>query len=194
MNLSPCRAHLGRCLIGLVGSAVLGFVFQVDLCASSIAAETETVSDLKPINALAQVECIMPDGRALQVSNADQNAPATVKDDAINCRLREGETIFIIAFPKTGLIDRLTFINENATACGQLKIAVSNSRLRADSPAWTAVAGAIPFARKRLFNLSMLGVEAKFVKVSFQVQKPDNMTGLSIDPRQFRRVATVVAN
>ena len=67
------------------------------------------------------------------------------------------------------MLDRFTFVNENAAAEGELEIAVSNSALAADSPAWTAVDGAIPFVRKRLFNLSMIGVEARYVKLSFRV-------------------------
>jgi hypothetical protein len=194
MNLSLFRAHLGRCLIALLRCALLDFAFQLDLGASPIATETETSTDLRPIDALAQIECVMPDGRVVRVSNADRNGPATVKNDAISCQLREGETVFIIAYPKTRVLDHLIFINENAAACGLLKIAVSDSPLPADSPGWTTVDGAIPFARKRLFNLSMLGVEAKYVKLSFEVHKPDNMTGMSIDPRQLHRMATVAMN
>jgi len=64
---------------------------------------------------------------------------------------------------------RFTFLNENADACGELRIAVSDSQLPADSPKWTEVDGIVPFAHKRLFKLSMLGVETKFVRLSFKV-------------------------
>lgn len=130
--------------------------------------------------AATEIQCITPDGHVSPVSSAPQpaqNAPATIKDDdSISCPLREGQTVFIIAFPKIALLDRLTFVNENAAACGELNIAVSNYRLPADSPSWTAVDGAIPFARKRLFNLSMIGVEARYVKLSFRVQKPGEIS------------------
>lgn len=145
----------------------------------------------KPIRPVAEIECITPDGHASPLSTAPQpaqNAPATIKDDdTISCPLREGETVFIIAFPKIALLDRFTFVNENATACGELSIAVSNYRLPPNSPSWTAVDGAIPFVRKRLFNLSMIGVEAKYVKLSFRVQKtgnvPNPVAGLKGDLR-----------
>ena len=88
-------------------------------------------------------------------------------DDTISCPLQGGDTTFVIALPKAALIDRLTFVNENATARGDLKIAVSNDRLPANSAKWTEVDGVIPFARKRLFNLSMLGVEANYVRLFF---------------------------
>src|SRR5437764_14862266 len=37
------------------------------------------------------------------------------------------------------------------------------------APKWTEVDGIVPFAHKRLFKLSMLGVETKFVRLSFKV-------------------------
>lgn len=155
-----------RSLTGPIGLVLLGFVFDV----GSLPAEKNSGVGPNPINAVTQIECITPDGRVLAVSPAAPNAPATIKNDALTCPLREGETVFILAFAKVGLLDRLMFVNENATACGELTISVSNSHLSADSPGWTAVDGVIPFARKRLFNLSMLGVEARYVKLSFRVQ------------------------
>ena len=169
---------------------VRGSFFQLAACvafclasypASTNAGDTVNGLDNPTSNpAVTEIECITPDGHVSPVSGAPrptQNAPATVKaDDTISCPLREGETVFIIAFPKIALLDRLTFVNENASACGELNIAVSNYRLPANSPSWTAVDGAIPFARKRLFNLSMLGVEARYVKLSFRVQKPGNIS------------------
>ena len=56
------------------------------------------------------------------------------------------------------------FVNENAAAEGQLLIAVSNQPLVADSPLWSAVEGAIRFRHKRLFTVSLVGVEAKYVQ------------------------------
>jgi hypothetical protein len=119
---------------------------------------------------LGHVECITPDGQVSIVSPRCENAAVKVARNAIICMLSEGHTTFIIAIPKVGVVDQLTFVNENAAACGELAISVSNSRAAADSPAWTAVDGAIPFAHKRLFNLSLLGIEARYVKLSFRVQ------------------------
>jgi hypothetical protein len=71
--------------------------------------------------------------------------------------------------PKNSPRDRLTFLNENAAACGELRIAVSDSPLPVDSSKWVQVDGIVPFAHKRLFKLSILGVETKFVRLSFRV-------------------------
>ena len=63
-----------------------------------------------------------------------------------------------------------TFVNKNAVAEGQLLIAVSNPPLVADSPSWSAVEGAIRFRHKRFFALSLVGVEAKYVRLTFQIE------------------------
>jgi hypothetical protein len=52
--------------------------------------------------------------------------------------------------------------------------------LPASSPRWTEVDGSISFSRKRLFNLSMLGVEARYVKLSFQVEKAGRIAALGL--------------
>jgi hypothetical protein len=75
--------------------------------------------------------------------------------------------------PTHELRDRFTFINENSGACGKLEIAISGARLPADSPKWKEVEGSIQFSHKRLFNVSILGVETKFVRLTFHVESKD---------------------
>jgi hypothetical protein len=120
-----------------------------------------------------QIEYISPDGKFSSLSAANpaahEPAAAFIDRNTVSCALKEGETTFIIELPKNGTSDRFTFLNENASACGELRIAVSNSPLPVDSPKWTEVDGIVPFAHKRLFELSMLGVETKFVRLSFRV-------------------------
>ena len=120
-----------------------------------------------------QIEYIAPDG---QLSSLKAEQPAAhettasfVDRNTVSCVLRQGETTFIIELPINAPHDRFTFLNENAEACGELRIAVSDSPLPADSPKWTEVDGIVPFAHKRLFKLSILGVETKFVRLSFRV-------------------------
>ena len=142
-----------------------------------------------------QVECITPDGRMLPLLNRESNPTAAWQNDGtIHCPLREGETVFIIALPKAGALGRLRLINESATASGELKIAVANSRLPAGSPEWTNVDGTIPFVCKRLFNLTMLGVEARYVRLSFRVETPATFKGISIDPWALQQAAALAAN
>lgn len=132
----------------------------------------------------AQIECVTPDGRVSPVANlgvSNPGAPALMMDDeTISCALPEGQTTFIIPIFKAALLDRFTLVNQNAAACGVFEISVSNSHLPADSPKWNQVGGIVPFAHKRLFNLSMLGVEAKYMKLSFHIEKASQRTGLGL--------------
>jgi hypothetical protein len=106
--------------------------------------------------------------------SAQSQTSLTLENKPLHYSLPEGETILIIQVPNAALLDRFTFMNED-TVRGALKIAVSNVRLPATDPTWNAVSGDIAFAHKRLFNLSMVGVEAKYVKLSFRVTKEDRI-------------------
>jgi hypothetical protein len=150
--------------------------------------ETNVAKNLAQMNCGAQIECTMPNGRLAAIASRtswEENPTALIMDDdTISCPLQNGETTFVIALPKPALLDRFTFVNENAAAHGDLKIAVSNYRLPANSQKWTEVEGVIPFARKRLFNLSMLGVEAKYVRLSFHVEKEGRIAALGLYGQQ----------
>jgi len=145
----------------------------------------------------SQIECITPDGRLTAVLNArspKSDAPALLTaDNAISCDLQEGNTVFIIPVPKTALLDRFTFVNQNAAACGEFNIAISNSRLSPNSPDWVPVDGIVPFSHKRLFNLSLLGTEAKYVRLSFHVEKTARITRLGFHPADTERSRQVAA-
>ena len=71
-------------------------------------------------------------------------------------------------------------MNENATAAGRLKISVSNEKLPIASAKWIDVDGNIAFRQKRLFNLSMVGVEARYVKLTFRVEKTERVAALGL--------------
>jgi hypothetical protein len=145
---------------------------------------TNAAKNLARMNCGAKIQCILPDGRAATVSNAaDTNKDANaliMDDDTLSVPLSEGETTFIITLPTTSLVDRFSFVNENATARGELKIAVSNHHLSATSAKWVEVDGRIPFTNKRLFNVSMMGVEARYVKLSFNVEKSGRIAALGL--------------
>src|SRR5438046_8887139 len=123
----------------------------------------------------AQVEYIAPDGQFSSLTAAHpahyKPTAAFIDTDTISCFLKEGETTFIIELPNNAPRDRFTFLNENADACGELRIAVSDSQLPADSPKWTEVDGVVPFDHKRLFKLSLLGVVTIFCRIIFYVDR-----------------------
>src|SRR5437667_11605873 len=149
-----------------------------------------------PAKNSAQIEYIAPDEQfssltATHPAHYKQTA-AFVDTDTISCVLKEGETTFIIELPNNAPRDRFTFLNENADACGELRIAVSDSALPADSPKWTEVDGIVPFAHKRLFKLSMLGVETKFVRLSFKVDGQRQDSARVIDPFRTSVLAAAI--
>jgi hypothetical protein len=134
---------------------------------SAVAGETAASFDVSnPAKNLARMNCgasidlIGPDGRVVSVpSTTDKNSSATaliLDDDTLSCPLPEGDTAFIISFPRTSSLDRFTFVNENAFAEGEMKIAVSNYRLPAHSPKWGEVNGVTSFTGKRHVDLSLL--------------------------------------
>jgi hypothetical protein len=123
-----------------------------------------------------QIECVAP-GKA-EATNL------TMNDAKVRYALRRGETSFIIHLAEDDQRRCFTLENENMAAEGRLLIAISNERLAANNPNWSAVAGTIPFRHKRLFDLSLIGVEAEFVKLTFQVED----TG-EIRPRDEPEVA-----
>ncbi len=130
------------------------------------------------------VEFTTPDGRVGEVPTAgaaNSSAPALlVGEDMLTCPLQEGETTFVIKLSHAAFLDQFTFVNENATAAGRLKISVSNDRLPVTSPKWVDVEGNIAFSQKRLFNVSTVGVEARYVKLSFRVDKTERVASLGL--------------
>jgi hypothetical protein len=149
-----------------------------------------------PVKKNPQVEYIAPDGQFSSLSAThsipQKSSAEFVDSDTISCVLREGETTFIIKLPTSSVGDRFTFLNENAAASGELRIAVSNSPLPADSPKWTEVDGIIPFAHKRLFKLSMLGVETKFVRLSFKVERQHQASARISHPFRTSLLTTTI--
>jgi len=136
----------------------------------------------------ARIECVTPDGHTGQVSKLATSDPGTaaliMEDDTVTCLLQEGQTDFVVELPQAPVVDRLTFLNENAVARGELKIAVSNKRLRPDSPAWVEVDGIVPFSHKRLFGVSLLGIDAKFVRLSFRVEKAGRIAPVTVSEKE----------
>src|SRR5664279_917765 len=181
--------------VGRLGLSILGALafsaapIRPSLAADAAPAEGEgnATKSLARMHCGARIDCITPDGRLSAVPSAgekDSRAAALIKeDDTLSCPLQVGETTFIISFPEASLLDRFTFINENAAVRGEMKIAVSNDQLPADSPKWTDVSGKTEFISKRLFNLSLVGVEARYVKLSFHVKKGGHIAALDlVDP------------
>ncbi|HXX42543.1 MAG TPA: hypothetical protein VEI58_09800 [Chthoniobacterales bacterium] len=164
-----------------------GFMLQTVFSAEA----PESRDEVQP-----KIECLLPDGQTcaiLRPHDVDPRSSATIIDDTtVSCPLRQGETTFVIALPKNVNCDQLTFVNENAGASGELKIAVSESRLEANSPKWTEIDGIIPFSHKRLFNVSLVGIETKFVRLSFHVDPTSNVADRAASSFQSSALASAI--
>ena len=115
-----------------------------------------------------------------RIISAQSAAPLVLEEKPLRYSLQEGDTTLIICVPKASLLDQFIFVNENTAARGALKIAVSNAPLPASDPKWNPVNGDIAFVHKRLFNLSLVGVDAKYVKLSFHVQKEEQIAAVGL--------------
>ena len=114
-----------------------------------------------------QIECVAPgEAKAINLS---------MDDAKIYFALRRGVTSFIIRLAAPGQRPLFTLVNENRAARGKFSIAISQERLAPGNSKWKVVHGSVPFRHKRLFALSLVGVEAKYVKLTFQVDQPEKV-------------------
>ncbi|MGI8437876.1 MAG: hypothetical protein ACR2NX_13410 [Chthoniobacterales bacterium] len=156
------------------------------LIAISLAASFSSVASGRPKSTSGgvEIECLMPDGHLLDLTSANPSASKAAAlimgDETLNCPLTPGLTTFVIKLPSARVLDRFSFVNENCAATGQLSIAVANEPLAHTSPKWTTVDGEIAFTGKRLVNLSMVGVEARYLRLSFNVEKPGRIVTFSL--------------
>jgi hypothetical protein len=152
--------------------------------ASEITDSSNPAKNLARMNCGATIDRVGPNDRVTAFSattQKDSGATALIMDDdTLSYSLEEGDTTFVLTFPKTSLLDRFTFVNENAAAEGDLHISVSNYRLPVQSPKWVEVSGNTSFTGTRLFSLSLLGVEARYVKLSFHVGKGGHIAALGL--------------
>ena len=128
-----------------------------------------------------QIKWTAPDGRVMPMpapsATNKESSASRAASDTLSCPLREGRTTFVIKLPETPARDRITFVNENAAAAGEMSISVSNDPLPAASSKWVEVDGRVAFRHKRLFNVSMMGVDARYLRLSFDVRPGNRIAG-----------------
>jgi hypothetical protein len=139
-----------------------------------------TPEDTPNIPQMSVVERALSDGHYAPVAlkSQEENNILTLDNDTVSCSLPEGDTTFIISLIRNSPLDRFTLINENLAARGEFRIAVSIEKLSAERDKWTPVNGAVSFKRKRLFSVSMLGVEAKYIRLTFHVEHENDIAAL----------------
>jgi hypothetical protein len=150
------------------GAAAALFLTSVALAGKSASTPGEASNSRqsqKPTHGGWQIECV--------VSGKGEATSLTTADAKLNYALPRGVTSFIIHLSAPEQQRCFTLVNENTAAKGNLSIAVSKEHLPADSPRWSTVNGSIRFRHKRLFTISLVGIEANYVKLTFQVESPD---------------------
>lgn len=146
-------------------------------------APVKAAKDVARLSSGARIEWTAPDTQTARdsVSNQTANNDALIIDEKnVSCPLPEGETTFVIKMSSPSFLDRFTFVNEDVTTATQLKISVSDKALPAASPEWMEVEGNVAFQQKRKFNLSMVGVSARYVKLCFRVEKAERVAALGL--------------
>ena len=156
------------------------FVSASLLCGGELANDAKNLARVDCGVKIERVTTTFGSKRLGEAGASEQESGTLISDDAASYALSAGDTTFILTFPNALSLDRFSFVNQNAAAEGELEIAVSNYRLPAASPRWQAVDGAVTFAHKRLFNLSLVGVEARYVRLSFHVQKGGQIADFGI--------------
>jgi hypothetical protein len=172
-----------------VAVAMAGVLF---LCASRLSGEESAdamatanqAKNLARLNCGAHIDRILPGGRVVSVPVAgdpDDNPAALVLDDnTLSCPLPVGENTFIVTLPRISVLERFAFINQNAAGQGEFELAVSNYRLGSNDPKWVAVQAPRGFGGQRLLNVSIPGVEGKYVRLSFHVRKEGRLAGVAL--------------
>ncbi len=174
----------GGAAIAVAGSIVffLGRVFGGE--SSELEATANQSKNLARLNCGAHIDRILSDGRsfALQVGGDRSSDPSALilDDNNLGTSLPPGTSTFIITLPRIAGLQRFSFINQNAAGQGEFELAVSNSRLRPNDRQWRVVQSSQSFAGQRLLNLSLLGIEAKYVKISFHMQKEGRLAGVAL--------------
>jgi len=147
--------------------------------------------NLARMNCGAKIDLIGPDGRIVTLTKKDASPSSLLlDDDTLNYPLPEGDTTFILSFPRTAVLDRFSFVNENTAAEGEMTIAVSDYRLPAQSPKWNVAKHSTSFTGQRLIDVSLLGTEGRYVKLSFHVTRPGTIAALGIyGPQSLQKFA-----
>jgi len=175
---TSCRITVAMALVFAVNSV---FAEEAVEQKAGMVDASNPAKNLARMNCGATIDVIGPDGRAVVVTNKNSSANELLfDDDTLNYPLAQGDTTFVVSFPRISALDRFSFVNENATAEGEMKIAVSNYRLQANSRKWIEVNDGASFAGKRLFDVSLAGTEARYVRLTFHVTKAGSIAAVGL--------------
>jgi hypothetical protein len=88
-------------------------------------------------------------------------------DDPLGYELPQGSTTLVVSLPKIEVLNRFNFLN--LTAQGKVAVAISSSKLPAESPRWRSVQTLDFSGDNGVITCDLGSVEAKYVRISFAV-------------------------
>ena len=177
---------------GSVVTVIVGlFVCSTLTPPSTLAVDAEgnnvpnNAKNVARINCGTRIDWISPGAPGLiNISSREQTASAQsllLDDQTLNCRLSRGDNTFVLTLPRISLLNRFSFINEQASASGSVEISVSNYRLSPNDSRWEATKSRnVRFSGRRFVNVSLVVAEAKYVRILFHVEKEGTIAGLGL--------------
>jgi hypothetical protein len=168
-------------------TVMFGVLFAANLPAhSSLVGDTNDVTNnaknLARMNCGTHVTLITAVTRGVRPTDArsDSVTNLLLDDNTLSCHLARGDNTFLIALHDISILDRFTFINENPETAGTVQIFVSNYRIEPNDNRWIKSDRKLAFSDQRFISMSLAGVEAKYVKISFVVKKATTIAGLGL--------------
>ena len=179
--MNPRRAPLSFVFVGL-GLMLASRLLEADEIAAPGGANS--AKNLARLNCGAHIERVLPGGRVDTFASADSatNSPGALMldDNTLSCPLAVGDNTFIISLPRTSVLQRCAFVDRNSLAQGEFELAVSNYRLGSSDSGWKKVLQPTVFGKESIINVSMLGVEARYVRLTFHIKKEGHISALAL--------------
>jgi hypothetical protein len=156
---------------------------------ASVAGEQISVGPANDAKNLARLNCgthlaLVSESHSLDVrpsrGRADSAANLLLDDNTLSYHLEQGNNTILVALQNISNLDRFIFINENPDTTGTAQIFVSNYRLEPNDSHWLEADRKFDFSGRRFISVSLAGVEAKYVKISFAMRKAGTIAGLGL--------------
>jgi len=158
---------------------------SLSLVQPSPAATTPEAGADAPKN-LARLNC----GARLEVTShvgmgeAANTRTLLLDDQTLDYELHRGDTSFVVTLPKISLVDRFTFINEKAELNGRVQVSVSNARPATNDYGWQSAGRDVRITGQRFINVPLTGLEAKYVRINFHVDRDGTIAGIGLYGRK----------
>jgi hypothetical protein len=169
---------------GALVSVMHGPCVEAEVTNAEQPVTANVAKNLARLNCGAHIDRVLPGGNVeavpVAMDNSDNPAALVLDDNTLSCPLPVGDSTFIITLSRIAVLQRFAFINQNASAQGEFELAVSNYRLGSHDPKWVSVQSGAAFTGKRLVTLPVLGMEARYVKLTFHVKKQGRLAGIAL--------------